>query len=111
MVRAVIFLALFIVSATTLACAQLQHYSAQTSDGRVRFTLVDQTSRSAFDRFCSSLAEGNCDAYECYRIEVNVEDGLIGMTFIHQDLGVRPLNYYPSFLCAYRQPRFECVAA
>lgn len=60
-----------------------QSYTAQSSDERVSFFLSKAMTRDAFTSFCATPeSEGRCDEFERYRMEVYIDDGTVGMTFM-----------------------------
>lgn len=102
-----------VAASALVACsASAQQYvTAETSDGRVRFTITEAMTRGAFNELCSSLVEEQCDQFERYRIEVVIEDAAIGLTFVHEDVGrrtVSSIEFLPAFNCMYLRGELEC---
>lgn len=84
-------------------------FSAETPDGRVHFFLSGQTARSAFVSYCESRADNPCDVFERYKIEVNFDEDVFGLTFIHEDPDNAPSADGVSIVCAYAlSGRREC---
>jgi hypothetical protein len=98
--------------ATCCTASAEPSFLARSADGRVSFSLSESTAREAFDSFCSSSeAQVRCDAFDKYRMELGFGDGMVGLTFIHHDIGVVPLSdirWLQAFGCMWVRGQMEC---
>lgn len=86
-------------------------FSARTQDGRVHFSITENTVHTAFTAFCASReAEGRCDRFEKYRFEVGVVDALVAISFIHRGSGHLANGGLPllSFGCLWIRGERQC---
>jgi hypothetical protein len=104
--------ALGVALIVTMSCAVGQErgvFSAESSDRRIIFYLSEQTARAAFESYCSEQPARTCDDFDRYRMEVNFDEDVFGLTFIHESPEDAPSADGVSILCAYAlRERREC---
>lgn len=96
------------------ACqAQPERIEAASSDGRVEVVVPRELIRKAFRQMCSHATSQPCDRLERYRVQINLnaDNGSIGVEFAHSDVGQRPLAEFeviPAFGCNFVDDVMNC---
>jgi len=91
-----------------LGCARAQAGDFLARDGRVVFQLSEGAARDAFDRFCQSQTQLQCDSFEAYDMMVRFDQATAELSFIHRST-TAPANLVLTFKCAHAAQDLACT--
>jgi hypothetical protein len=98
---ALVAVAALLVTGSCAVGQERGELSGESADGRVRFSLSEQTARSAFDSYCAARPPNTCDSFDRYNMEVIFDEDVFGMWFFHENPREAPSPDGVSIGCAW----------